>query len=103
MLYVYILIAGFCGGALRGIIGYTKYKTSYKEVKFEWKYFLFMVGVSGIAGLITAAVIRETNILPTMVNPAIAFIVGYAGGDFLENIYKIIGRKPFIIDLPKVV
>jgi hypothetical protein len=32
--------------------------------------------------------------------PAIAFIVGYAGGDFLENIYKIILKKPSLYSFP---
>ena len=26
-------------------------------------------------------------------SPALSFIVGYAGGDFIENIYKIIIKK----------
>jgi len=26
-------------------------------------------------------------------SPALSFIVGYAGGDFLENIYKILTKK----------
>jgi len=26
-------------------------------------------------------------------NPALGFVIGYAGGDFIENIYKIIIKK----------
>jgi len=29
-------------------------------------------------------------------NPVIAFLVGYAGGDLLENFYKIIIKKPVL-------
>lgn len=103
MPYLFVLLAGLGGGILRGLVGYLKYKTSYKEVKFEVKYFVFMVIVSGVIGLIAAWVTRESGLVPSMINPAIAFIVGYAGGDFLENLYKTIGRKPFIVDLPSLI
>lgn len=96
MLYIYILLAGLGGGLLRGLVGYTKYKVSYKDVKFEPKYFLFLVLVAGAVGVITAAVVKESGLLPTIANPAVAFIVGYAGGDFIENLYKIIGKKPIL-------
>jgi len=59
-------------------------------------YFLAMTFLSGVIGLLTAIAVKETDIsflgageLP----PALAFIIGYAGGDFLENIYKIIVKK----------
>ena len=31
--------------------------------------------------------------------PALAFIVGYAGGDLLENIYKIVLKKPSLYEI----
>jgi len=37
----------------------------------------------------------------TQINPAIAFIVGYAGGDLIENIYKILVGKTTLYSLPK--
>lgn len=100
MIYFYILLAGFGGGMLRGLVGYIKYKTSYKEVKFQIYYFLFMVIASGAIGLIAAWTTKETGLVPSVFNPAVAFIIGYAGGDFLENFYKIVGKKPFIVKLP---
>lgn len=95
-MYIYILIAGFGGGALRGLVGYIKHQFSYKNVGFKLPYFLGMMFLSGIVGLLIAVAISETGIkfLGTdYLSPALAFIIGYAGGDFLENIYKIIIKK----------
>lgn len=98
-MYLSILIAGFGGGVLRGLVGFIKHQYSYKSVKFNLPYFLFMVSLSGIVGLATAWAIKGSGItfmgLPYL-SPALAFIIGYAGGDFLENIYKIIIKKPSI-------
>jgi hypothetical protein len=35
------------------------------------------------------------------ISPAIAFVIGYAGGDFIENLYKIILKKPTIFPSAK--
>jgi uncharacterized membrane protein YdcZ (DUF606 family) len=97
MYYLFILIAGFGGGAIRGISGFIKHQFSYKKVEFDIKYFSAMSFVSGIVGVLTAMAVNEagSNILNvSYFSPALAFIVGYAGGDFLENIYKIIVKKP---------
>jgi hypothetical protein len=47
-----------------------------------------------------AVAIRETGIkfLGDDLAPALAFVVGYAGGDFLENVYKIIVKKSSLYD-----
>jgi hypothetical protein len=95
-MYLFILLAGFGGGALRGIIGFLKHQFSYKDVKFDVLYFLMTVIVSGVIGLLVSAVAEGTsfNFLGGgTLTPALAFIVGYAGGDFLENIYKLIIKK----------
>ena len=95
-MYIYILIAGFGGGAIRGLVGFIKHQFAYKNVKFEIPYFLTMMFLSGIIGLLSAVAVNETGITFLGLNyfsPALAFIIGYAGGDFLENIYKIIVGK----------
>lgn len=95
-MYLFILIAGFGGGALRGLVGFIKHQFSYKNVGFNLPYFLAMMFLSGIVGLLIAVAIKETGIkfLGTdYLSPALAFIIGYAGGDFLENLYKIIIKK----------
>ncbi|MFH0819502.1 MAG: hypothetical protein V1892_00545 [bacterium] len=101
-MYLYIILAGFAGGALRGLVGFTKYQFSYKNVKFNLNYFLAMTAISGVTGLVTAMVAKELGVsfLGLALNPALAFVVGYAGGDLLENIYKIIIKKPSLYSAP---
>lgn len=89
-----VVLAAFGGGVLRGLVGFIKYQFSYKEVKFRPWYFLGMVCLSGIVGIVATLAIKEIGF--TLFNgfsAALAFIIGYAGGDFLENIYKIIIKK----------
>lgn len=103
-MYIYILIAGFGGGVLRGLVGFIKHQYSYKNVKFQIPYFLVMMFISGTVGLLTATAIKEMGITflgLEYLTPPLAFIIGYAGGDFLENIYKIIVKKPSLYSLPE--
>lgn len=94
MNYFLILIASFGGGIVRGLVGYVKYHFSYKEVRFRTPYFLGMMFISGIVGLLAATAVKELGFtLLGSFTPALAFIIGYAGGDFIENIYKIIIKK----------
>ncbi len=87
-------MAAFGGGVLRGLVGFLKYQFSYKEVKFRPFYFLSMILVSGVVGTVVTVAIKEIGFtLLGSFSPALAFIVGYAGGDFMENIYKIIIKK----------
>ncbi|MBI2054398.1 MAG: hypothetical protein HYT36_03690 [Candidatus Staskawiczbacteria bacterium] len=93
-MYFYVLIAGFGGGVLRGLIGFIKHQFSYKNVPFKLTYFLSMSFLSGIVGLISVMAIKEIGFtLEGLFTPALSFILGYAGGDFLENLYKIIIKK----------
>ncbi|HPO68657.1 MAG TPA: hypothetical protein PLE40_02860 [Candidatus Pacearchaeota archaeon] len=94
-------LAGFVGGVIRGAVGILKYLLSYKDVSLKWWYFTLLSFISGLIGFICAWVIKELNIsifgIQTF-SPALALIVGYAGGDFLENIFKIIIKKPIIFE-----
>ena len=94
-----IFAAAFGGGILRGLVGFIKYQFSYKEVKFRPYYFLGMMFISGIIGAVAALAIKEIGftILGSF-SPALSFIIGYAGGDFIENIYKIIIKKSSLYD-----
>jgi|SRR3989344_6733298 len=97
--YLSILIAGFGGGVVRGLVGFIKHQFSFKNVGFKLTYFLGMMFISGVIGLLTAIVFNESGIIVRgieIINPGIAFVVGYAGGDFLENLYKIITKKTTI-------
>lgn len=89
-----ILIAGFLGGAVRGLVGFIKHQLSYKNVSFRLNYFLGMAFLSGLVGLISVIAIKEIGFaLEGLFTPALSFIIGYAGGDFIENIYKILIKK----------
>ncbi len=95
-IYWAILVAGFGGGIVRGLVGFIKHQFAYKNVKFEIPYFFTMMFLSGIIGLLTAAAIKELGLDMLgldYITPAIAFVIGYAGGDFLENVYKIVLGK----------
>lgn len=94
-------IAGFVGGLIRGIIGILKYIYSYKDVQIKWGYFTGTATVSGLIGLAAAWIIYEMGVSFTGIenlSPAIALIVGYAGGDFLENIFKTIMKQPVLFE-----
>ena len=93
-MYFSILIAGFLGGVVRGLIGFIKHQFSYKNVPFRPKYFIGMMIVSGLVGMVATIAIKELGFtLFGQFTPALAFVIGYAGGDFIENIYKIIIKK----------
>lgn len=90
-------IAGFIGGVLRGVVGLIKYTLSYKDVKIRPWYFIGMVVISGILGIVAAWIVRDLGIKFLTVenfSPALAVVIGYAGGDLLENIFKILTKKP---------
>ena len=93
-MFIYIFIAAFGGGFIRGLVGFIKHQFSYKNVPFRPKYFIGMMFVSGLVGMVATIAIKELGFtLFGQFTPALAFIIGYAGGDFVENIYKIIIKK----------
>lgn len=102
-MYINILISGFGGGAVRGLIGYIKHQYSYKNVGFNFPYFLGMSFLSGMIGVMCAVAIKELGMtfFGGYFNSAMAFIIGYAGGDFIENVYKIIMKTPSLYKFPK--
>lgn len=95
-MYTSILIAAFAGGIVRGLTGFVKHWFSYKKVEFNLSYFVSTTLISGGVGLATAIAIKELGVstlgIETLSTP-VAFIIGYAGGDFLENVYKILLKK----------
>lgn len=95
-MYIAILISGFGGGAARGLIGFLKHQYSYKNTGFDLRHFLSMMFVSGAIGLLVACAVNESGLNlegVEYISPALAFIIGYGGGDFLEGIYKILSEK----------
>ncbi len=101
---VQVLIAGAVGGLVRGIVGYIKYQFAYKNVPFQLKYFAFITLLSSFIGLAVSWAVANSGIKFTFVdeiNPAISFFIGYAGGDLVENLYKIILGKDSLYIVPK--
>ncbi|MFC1656637.1 hypothetical protein ACFL14_01560 [Patescibacteria group bacterium] len=99
-MYWLILFTGFGGGLIRGLVGFIKYQYSYKDVKFQFGYFLFMIFLSGVVGVVSAALLYNIMYLNSASGPIFGFIAGYAGGDFIENIFKITMKKPSLYNLP---
>lgn len=99
-------IAGFFGGLLRGGVGLVKYITSYKDVEIRPYYFFGIVFFSGIVGYVSAWVAKDiAQVFLEMETLPITFavIAGYAGGDLIENFFKIIMREPQLFDIGKKV
>jgi hypothetical protein len=93
-MYLQVFIAGFLGGVVRGLVGFMKHQFAYKNVPFKLSYFLGTTMLSGIIGLASSLAVQNVGFtLEGVFTPALAFVVGYAGGDFIENIYKIIIKK----------
>ncbi len=98
------LIAGLFGGLLRGGVGLIKYMTSYKDVEIRPYYFVGSVLLSGVVGYVSAWVAQdvvhiffELDTIPI----SFALIAGYAGGDLIENIFKIGMKEPNLFEIGK--
>lgn len=99
-----LLLAGAFGGVIRGLMGFLKHRLSYKNVEFNYRYFLTTVGLSAFIGaVVTWAIVASELGLPLInqINPALALIVGYAGGDIIENIYKLLIGKTVLFPTSK--
>jgi polyferredoxin len=99
-----LLLAGAGGGLVRGIVGFLKYQFAYKNVEFRPWYIVTTMVLSAFVGLtVTWAVVQSGLQIAVLeqVNPAIALIIGYAGGDLIENLYKILVGKATLYPLPK--
>ena len=102
-MFIPIIISGFGGGMVRGLIGYVKHQYSYKNVGFKLPYFLVMSFISGVVGTLCATAVKELGMgfLGGTVTSPMAFIIGYAGGDIIENVYKIIMKTPSLYSFPE--
>lgn len=99
-----VIAAGFAGGAVRGLVGFLKHKYSYKEVAFSFPSFLSTVLIAGFVGTVSAFVVQELGLTflgALTLSPAMALVVGYAGGDFLENLWKIITKNQDLYSFSK--
>ena len=74
------LLSGLLGGVLRGFVGIAKSKMI-KKGKFEPTYLGVTLGVSALVGM-AAGLLADGAW-------EVAFLAGYAGTDFIENLYKL--------------
>ncbi len=98
------LIAGFIGGVLRGAVGLVKYITSYKDVEIRPYYFISSVLLAGLIGYVAAWVIKDIAHIFVGIETApvsFALIAGYAGGDLIENLFKIGMKEPNLFEIGK--
>ena len=98
------LIAGFLGGILRGGVGLVKYMTSYKDVEIRPYYFAGAVLISGVVGYASAWIAQDAARIfleLETVPVSFALIAGYAGGDLIENIFKIGMKQPNLFEIGK--
>ncbi len=98
-----ILVFGLFGGVIRGLVGYVKYRSSYKNTSFLLGYLALSIGISGVIGLLAAWVTKDLGISflgLAELTPALGFVIGYAGGDFIENLFKILTGKTSLYQLP---
>jgi len=82
-----IFIAGFLGGLIRGLVGISKNMTASpsKKKKIRADYLAVTLLASGGLGLLVGVFIAD--------DIRFALLAGYAGTDFLENLYKIKMKK----------
>ncbi len=98
------LIAGFLGGLLRGGMGLVKYMTSYKDVEIRPYYFIGSVLLSGLVGYVAAWVAKDVGHIFLEIDAipvSFALIAGYAGGDMIENLFKIGMKEPNLFEIGK--
>lgn len=82
-----IFAAGFLGGVIRGLLGVSKEIRSSptRKKKLRPEYLLVTLLASGGLGLLVGVFIAD--------DIRFALLAGYAGTDFLENLYKIKMKK----------
>ena len=78
-----IFAAGFLGGLIRGLLGIAKEMRSSpsRKKKIRKDYMAITLLASGGLGLLVGVFIAD--------DIRFALLAGYAGSDFLENLYKI--------------
>jgi len=100
-----LLIAGLAGGMLRAVVGYIKAKNALKKSpNFSPLYLLSTVFASGAIGYLTVWFfydLREIVLGSLPFTPAISAVLGYAGGDIMENVYKIFTKRLTLFEKAK--
>jgi len=88
MKFLQLILAGFVGGLVRGLVGISKKirdKEPDEKVEISRQYLAITLLSSGGIGLLVGVLVSE--------DVRFALLAGYAGTDFLENAYKIKMRQ----------
>lgn len=88
-----IILGGFFGGLLRGLLGLSKDLVTKKEATINYPYLFLSLLVSVSIGLIAASFWPEGDF-------RVALLAGYAGSDFLEGLFKLKFEEGFKKLLP---
>ncbi len=82
---IFVFLAGFLGGIIRGLIGIAKkVRSAQKKTKIRKDYIILTLLTSGGLGLLVGLFVDDLKL---------ALLAGYAGTDFIESIFKIKMRK----------
>ncbi len=83
-------------------MGLFKYTVSYKDIQIRPYYFSGMVILTGVIGWICAWIARDAiDIFLEVKDVPVSFalVAGYAGGDFIENVFKIAMKEPHLFKI----
>ena len=82
-----IILGGFIGGTLRGVMGIAKTLVTKKEESINYGWLITMILVSMAIGVIAASFMGGGF--------EIALLAGYAGSDLLEGLFKLKFKEKF--------
>ena len=80
VIFLSYIFAGCIGGLIRGLVGIRK-EILKKTKNISYSVLIVSILLAGIIGGFASIFITEGNIL-------VAFLAGYGGSDFLDNLYK---------------
>ena len=83
----YIILGGFIGGLLRGLMGIAKTLVTKKETSINYGWFFVSISVAIAIGIIAATFMGGGF--------SIALLAGYAGSDLLEGLFKLKFKERF--------
>ncbi|MBU0899055.1 MAG: hypothetical protein KKB03_00415 [Nanoarchaeota archaeon] len=84
---VWVFVAGFLGGVIRGLVGIAKEMRASpsKKKNIRIDYILVTILAAGGLGLLVGVFITD--------DVRFALLAGYAGADFIESLFKIKMKK----------
>ena len=75
------MMAGVCGGVLRGVFGIAKSAVLTKKIEINWMWFGVTVLISATVGIIAASFFGD--------DARLALLAGYVGADFIDGLINL--------------